>query len=166
MAGPGQGAGGMLGAGFGGVMFGSGMGGGVYAGGLGGGGSMSPAESPLAAFDQMIRWFHVWPQAVARAWGDPQFEQHLIQDTHLALHNAFGYQVPGGVLLKAERADIAHQWVATDIDPCMPGDWVSLPDIDLTMILPPRPKNETEGPVALGAYAETGRTYPFTMCCC
>ena len=111
-------------------------------------------ESTQIALEQMVRWFSVWPKTVAEVWTDPQgpFSSHLAGDANAALHNAFGFQVPGGVTLNVKLQKGAF-------DPNTP-----YTPIDLQMILPPLPTVPTDGPVALAAYAESGRSFPFTLC--
>jgi ribosomally synthesized peptide (two-chain TOMM family) len=111
-------------------------------------------ESPLPAFEQMMRWFTVWPQAVALAWHNEAFKLHLHRNPRVALYNAFGFQVPGGVELIVD----------VDADPYAEGSL--MPRADLKMVLPPPPPDAGDAGVALGKYSEAGRSYPFTLCPC
>jgi ribosomally synthesized peptide (two-chain TOMM family) len=111
------------------------------------------AESPLSAFEQMIRWLSVWPQAIALAWKNPAFERHLREDPHAALYNAFGFQVPGGLRIIVEYTHHPYEVGA-------------LPPVELVLILPPGPKDITDGAIALGAYLESGRGNPLTLPVC
>ncbi|EYF06487.1 BMA_0021/BMA_0022 family TOMM bacteriocin [Chondromyces apiculatus] len=119
-------------------------------------------EGTLVAFDQMVRWIHVWPQAVALAWHDAAFKEHLLSDPVLALWNAFNFQFPGGVLLRVQDVPAGAPYGTWD---GTKGRW-TLPPIALTLILPPPPESGSEQAMALGAYASSGRTHPFTLCCC
>ncbi|AKT43942.1 BMA_0021/BMA_0022 family TOMM bacteriocin [Chondromyces crocatus] len=120
----------------------------------------STGENIIVALDQMVRWIHVWPKAVARSWKDDVFKGQFLKDATLALWNAFNFQFPGGVLLRVEEA------------PKGVGKWNErtqtwdIPPIRLTMILPPKPDPGAEQAIALAAYAGSGRSHPFTLCCC
>ncbi|XXX79843.1 BMA_0021/BMA_0022 family TOMM bacteriocin [Sorangium sp. So ce134] len=132
-------------------------------------------ESPIPAFETMIRWFTIWPQAVALAWNDSNFATYLQKAPDLALYNAFGFQVPGGVELTVNFTDPnEHKAGSSNSDPtndndCVNKDSDSVPHlwpVELVLILPPKPELPSEGAIALGAYSESGRSYPFTLFTC
>jgi hypothetical protein len=112
-------------------------------------------EEPITAFEQMTRWFSVWPKAVAQAWKENgrnrPFTRHLIKDANAALHNAFGFDVPGGVRLIVERGPQYKLGMKP-------------PHIEVTLFLPPKPSGTYDGPIAIAAYSESGRSFPFTLC--
>jgi ribosomally synthesized peptide (two-chain TOMM family) len=119
------------------------------------GGVPGGQENPLVGFEQQVLWFIVWPQAVARAWSDSCFAASLYADARLALHDEFGYDLPGGILLQVTPSAPA---------PYHPGWRGTYPRVTLTVQIPTPPEDELDGPVALSVYAGSGRSNPFTLC--
>lgn len=113
-----------------------------------------PVESPLPALEHLFRWMHIMPQMIAMAWRDEEFKNHLLEDAHLTLWNAFAFLVPGGVQFTVEE-DPSFVWS---------GKTWALPKLQVTMNLPPKPAVEDQA-VALGEYGQSGRSTPFTACC-
>lgn len=126
------------------------------------------AESTQIGFEQMYRWFTVWPHAVAHAWRDPLFRKHLTDSPRVALFNAFGFEVPAGANLTITdqvSTGVYTKDLGTPIDIHM-----SLPEKPPSVAIKNPVNNQPDIPtnlddaIALAAYAESGRTFPFTLC--
>jgi hypothetical protein len=66
--------------------------------------------------------------------------------------------------LKIEQAPENAAFSPEDIGPDMSNDpWSRLPKLQLTIAIPPAPEPALQA-VAITAYQDTGRTYPFTCC--
>jgi len=98
------------------------------------------------ALESTMHWQVIWPRTIALAWG-----YHLMDDLDLTIEDA------------PEDATFDPA-LATNPAKGSPQDpWAKLPQLRLTLSIPPAPPAELQG-VAITAYQDTGRTYPFTCC--
>lgn len=110
------------------------------------------------------RWQVIWPRVVAKAWADDTFHRELLDDAKNAIERHFGYALLGSLKFTVEDApedakfDPAKEALSEPDDP-----WSALPSMELKMYLPPAPRAELQA-IAITAYEDTGRTYPFTCC--
>ena len=111
------------------------------------------------AWSQMMEWQNIWLRAIALAWSNPEFKKALLADPRVAIRKAFDYEVNEALDLSvAEVTAEEAQWNTKGNV-----DWCNLPNMRLTMPLPPAPKIADQA-VAISDYADAGRTYPFTCC--
>lgn len=120
-----------------------------------------------------MRWQVIWPRVVAKAWRDPDFHAALLADAETAIGEVFGYHFAAS--LKLVVKDEPNE-VAFDVSKAYNTDndlrteegrakdpWNGLSPMELTLYLPPKPDADLQA-VAITAYEDTGRTYPFTCC--
>ncbi len=113
------------------------------------------------AMESHNHWQVIWPRIIALAWEDKEFHKELKADPHKAINEAFGYKLSPSLKLKIEDAPAGATY---DADADYPNDpWSKLPDLELTIALPPAPPADIQA-IAITAYQDTGRTYPFTCC--
>ena len=115
------------------------------------------------ALESALHWQVIWPRAIALAWTDSSFRERLMDDPHGAIEDAFGYVLSKNLDLTIVEADRgaynAAATVAGQDDP-----WAGLPNLRLTLAIPKPPEDAAMQAVAITAYQDTGRTYPFTCC--
>ena len=100
---------------------------------------------------------------IAKAWQDANFYAEVMADPRSAIANHFGYELSPNLNLKIEEAPDAN-FEPADLSPDTDNDpWSSLPKLQLTIVIPPAPDPALQA-VAITAYQDTGRTYPFTCC--
>lgn len=109
------------------------------------------------AWAKMMHWQTIWLRTIAKAWSDEEFKNQLLADARNAIGEAFNYDLPWTLNLTVKEPETTEKagrnyWDLND-----------LPDMELTMYLPPKPDLRHQA-VAIADYAETGRTYPFTCC--
>ncbi len=112
------------------------------------------------ALESTMHWQVIWPRAIALAWQDPVFKAALLGDPRQTIKDYFKYDLSPELDLTI--AEVPEGSAAYD-----PGNaedpWASLPNLKLTIVLPPAPSAEAQA-VAVTVYQDTGRTYPFTCC--
>lgn len=112
------------------------------------------------AMESHNHWQVIWPRIIALAWEDDEFRKEVKANPHEAIKEAFGYTLSPSLKLEIVEAPAA----AFDRDVEYPKDpWSKLPDLKLTIALPPAPPADIQA-IAITAYQDTGRTYPFTCC--
>lgn len=114
------------------------------------------------ALESHAHWQVIWPRAVARAWADPDFKRRLLENAEKTIEEQFDYD------MKNLKLKVIEDPNNTPFDSSMDGPdgedpWKGLPDMELTMYLPAPPDTGLQA-VAITAYEDTGRTYPFTCC--
>lgn len=118
------------------------------------------------ALESTMHWQVIWPRAIALAWEDADFHAQLKADPRAAIREKFGYHLMDDLDLIIEDAPADAQFdmaqaMYTEGEEHDP--WASLPNMKLTLCIPPAPPVELQG-VAITAYQDTGRTYPFSCC--
>ncbi|XXF77620.1 BMA_0021/BMA_0022 family TOMM bacteriocin [Myxococcaceae bacterium GXIMD 01537] len=120
-------------------------------------------DNEWSTWKQMLDWRDVWLKAVALAWEDASFKEHLLRDARGALRERLGYELPRFLDFKVvdhgqfPEAQQGREWGWQGPT----GEW-RLPEAKLTFPLPPPPTQERHQAVALADFARAGRTYPFT----
>lgn len=119
------------------------------------------------ALESTMHWQVIWPRTIALAWEDPEFHAQLKANPKAAIAEKFGYHLMDDLDLTIEDAPADATFdpaLATNPASGSPQDpWARLPQLRLTLSIPPAPPAELQG-VAITAYQDTGRTYPFTCC--
>ncbi len=118
------------------------------------------------SLEATMHWQVIWPRAIARAWEDEAFHAALLADPRKAILEGFGYELSPDLDLT-----IADAPADATFDPALEGKpdgeatdpWGKLPNLALTISIPPAPPPALQA-VAITAYQDTGRTYPFTCC--
>lgn len=124
-------------------------------------------DSQPGAMEGHMRWQVVWPRVVAKAWRDPEFHKDLLADAEKAIEDKFSFRFaeslkltvkdePRNVVFNIDKAYNSTPGSAED-------PWNGLSPMELTLFLPPKPDVDLQA-VAITAYEDTGRTYPFTCC--
>jgi ribosomally synthesized peptide (two-chain TOMM family) len=128
------------------------------------GGGSSQGEKPTYTINEIGEWYNVWLMAIALAWKDPVFKKELLEHPRAALAARLHYKFPWSVnlVIKDATGVDGSGWLP-DPKGAGNGTW-KLPATDVLLWLPPAPPMD-EQPVALGNYAYTAQTYPFTCCC-
>ena len=117
-------------------------------------------EAKARRWAQMLEWEVIWPRAIARAWEDAEFKKKLIQDPRGTFESELDYPLnPELTLTIKEGPEGTVQY-----DAGKPGGdpWENMPMMELTLYLPPAPKDHKDWAIAIANYTGTGRTYPFT----
>lgn len=123
-------------------------------------------DSKPGALESTMHWQVIWPRAIALAWEDKEFHAQLKADPRKAILEKFSYHLTDDLDLTIEDApaDAAFDMSQATNAPGEAKDpWSSLPNIKLTLCIPPAPPVALQG-VAITSYQDTGRTYPFTCC--
>jgi ribosomally synthesized peptide (two-chain TOMM family) len=119
------------------------------------------------ALESTMHWQVIWPRVVAKAWRDQEFHAALLADPKQAILGTFGYKLIDELNFTVKDApadakfDVEKAYNVSTESPQDP--WSRLPHMELTMYLPPAPPADLQA-VAITAYQDTGRTYPFTCC--
>ena len=122
------------------------------------------ADFQAGMLEASLHWQVIWPRVIARCWEDEDFHQAVKQDAREAIGKYFGYALSTNLSLTVEDAPRDATFRPEDDDPATPEDpWSSLPPLELTLYIPPAPAPALQA-VAITAYQDTGRTYPFTCC--
>ena len=120
-------------------------------------------DSTAKAMATLIHWDAIWIRAIAWAWTDEHFKARLLADPKTTFENDLLYPIENHdidlEIIEVTDPDLGweNQGVSTTKDP-----WEGLPNMKLTLYLPPPPANPEDRAVALADYADTGRTYPFS----
>ena len=104
-------------------------------------------------------WRYAWARAIAKAWQDEKFKQHLLSDSKSALKD-FGFETPPGLIIKIKEYEGSGHY---DMERGKNG-WAHMKNElagEVTVILPPRPDDDKQA-LALADYSATGIAYPFT----
>jgi ribosomally synthesized peptide (two-chain TOMM family) len=129
---------------------------------------VQPISGPIGldfrsgALESALHWQVIWPRAIAMAWADDDFRDALIADPRGVIEETFGYHLSENLDLTIEQAT-AGTFERESITPGEDDPWAGLPKLKLTLAIPPRPSQQLQA-VAITAYQDTGRTYPFTCC--
>lgn len=119
------------------------------------------------ALESTMHWQVIWPRAIALAWTDEKFHKSLKKNPRKAIAEKFGYHLMDDLELIIEDApkEAAFDYSkSVNPDDGSPGDpWSKLPNLKLVLTIPPAPEASLQA-VAITAYQDTGRTYPFTCC--
>lgn len=117
-------------------------------------------EDPIAGIRGDAQWENAWLSAIALAWSSPELQKALIEDPKAFLEKELKYKVPDGLTLVVKESDAKDE-------EGNPTGWDNatrlwyLNNSEVVMYIPRAPVLEQQ-PLALSAYAATGRTYPFT----
>ena len=122
-------------------------------------------------WEQTMHWQVIWLRAISAAWEDEEFKKALLNDARQAIYDKFGYSLSPELELtivevegEEGRFDRSKAFYDHSRDEDHQDDpWEGLPKMKLTMTLPPKPAAEDHA-IAIAAYADTARTYPFTCC--
>jgi ribosomally synthesized peptide (two-chain TOMM family) len=135
------------------------------AGGVAGGfGGVTGSDFRPGALESSLHWQVIWPRVIARAWEDPEFHEEVKADPRETIKKYFGYLLSENLQLTIKDAPEDATFKPEDNDPTTPEDpWSKLPPLELTVVIPPAPTPQLQA-VAITAYQDTGRTYPFTCC--
>jgi ribosomally synthesized peptide (two-chain TOMM family) len=116
------------------------------------------------ALESSLHWQVIWPRIIAKAWEDATFHQQVKANPRQAIEDHFGYELSTNLKLTIEDAPSDAVFEENDNNPSTPTDpWSKLPPLELTVVIPPPPEARLQA-VAITAYQDTGRTYPFTCC--
>jgi len=119
------------------------------------------------ALESTMHWQVIWPRAIALAWEDKEFHRQLKADPRKAIQDRFNYHLMDDLDLVVEDAPADAQFDPSKATYSSSGEvqdpWASLPNLKLTLSIPPAPPAELQG-IAITAYQDTGRTYPFSCC--
>jgi ribosomally synthesized peptide (two-chain TOMM family) len=96
-------------------------------------------------YQQFLEYRAVIVQAIAAAWHDPEFLDHLLAHPKEALRERFDYDYPLDLNLRV-RADSATWTLSTN------GGWLTKQNNTLELVLPPAPAQEEQFAIALAAY--------------
>ncbi len=118
------------------------------------------------ALEATMHWQVIWPRVIAHAWEDEAFHAALLADPRKVIKERFQYELSPELDLTITDAP-----ADATFDPALErapdgegGDpWAKLPNLKLTITIPPAPPPALQA-VAITAYEDTGRTYPFTCC--
>jgi len=124
------------------------------------------SDSQPGAFEATLHWGVIWPRAIALAWEDPDFHAALKADPRGAIREKFGYELMPDLDLTVEDAPPEAAFdpdLATLHDGKAGDPWSKMPNLKLTLAIPPKPAPELQA-VAITSYQDTGRTYPFSCC--
>lgn len=114
------------------------------------------------SLESSLHWQVIWPRVIAKAWSDPDFNDAVRADPSGAIKEHFGYVLSPNLLLQIVDAPADAVFEPEKIN--APNDpWSKLPPLTLTVVIPPPPAANLQA-VAITAYQDTGRTYPFTCC--
>lgn len=121
------------------------------------------ADFQAGMLEASLRWQVIWPRIIARCWEDQAFHAAIKDDARAAIRNYFGYALSTNLKLTIKDAS-EGTFKLEDDDPTTPEDpWSGLPPLELTLYIPPAPEPALRA-IAITAYQDTGRTYPFTCC--
>jgi ribosomally synthesized peptide (two-chain TOMM family) len=116
------------------------------------------------ALESSLHWQVIWPRVIAMAWADDEFHEAVKANPRDAIAARFGYMLSDTMKLEVKDAPPEATFVPEDLGPDTDNDpWSKLPPLELTVVIPPRPAAALQA-VAITAYQDTGRTYPFTCC--
>ena len=122
------------------------------------------ADFRPGSLESALHWQVIWPRIIAKAWEDKEFHEKVKANPREAIESYFGYRLSSNLDLKIEDAPTDATFKPEDNNPETPEDpWSKLPPLQLTIAIPPAPE-ESLLAVAITAYQDTGRTYPFTCC--
>lgn len=126
----------------------------------------STEEDPISGLDTTIKWQMVWLEAIALAWRDESFHQHLLKDPRDALKTYFNFDLGPYVKLTVRDATPPSGGAVPHKLGQAFGGWDPATDpltSEMIMALPPKPALEDQA-IALSFYNASGRAYPFTCC--
>ena len=138
-------------------------------------------------FAQSMHWRVIWIKVIAKAWADKDFKKDLKDNPHETILKHFRYELNSELDLYIKEVDELknglcvpmympnveyppynkdapyNKDVNKNIDSTVPfkDPWAGLPRHKLVLVLPPKPQ-DGDNAIALGDYADTGRTYPMT----
>jgi len=122
------------------------------------------ADFQPGALESSLHWQVIWPRVIAMAWTDPDFHEAVKANPREAIAAHFGYVLSDAMKLEVKDAPAEATFEPDDFGPHTDNDpWSKLPPLELTVVIPPRPDAALQA-VAITAYQDTGRTYPFTCC--
>lgn len=124
------------------------------------------SDSQPGALEATMHWGVIWPRAIALAWEDSAFHAELKANPRKAIMDKFGYELMPDLDLTVEDApaEAAFDPSCATLKDGKAGDpWSKMPQLKLTLAIPPKPAPELQA-VAITAYQDTGRTYPFSCC--
>jgi ribosomally synthesized peptide (two-chain TOMM family) len=122
------------------------------------------ADFRPGSLESSLHWQVIWPRVIAKAWEDDEFHAEVMANPHEAIKKHFGYVLSENLDLKIEDAPATATFEPEENSPYTPDDpWSKLPPLRLTVVIPPAPDPSLQA-VAITAYQDTGRTYPFTCC--
>lgn len=98
-----------------------------------------------AVYDRFLKFRSILIQAIALAWKDESYHVSLKADPKAALKEAFDYDCPFDVDMDSNPDNAA--WNMN-----LQGDWLVYSQNQLTMVLPPKPDNSEDEPIALATY--------------
>ena len=128
----------------------------------------TPLSGPIGldfrsgALESALHWQVIWPRAIAMAWSDEEFRDRLIANPQGVIEETFGYRLSDNLDLTIKQAT-SGTFDRTELTPGVDDPWSGLPKLKLTLAIPPAPSERLQA-VAITAYQDTGRTYPFTCC--
>jgi ribosomally synthesized peptide (two-chain TOMM family) len=103
-------------------------------------------------YDRFIAFRAAVMQAIALAWGNPEFRTQLIADPKKAMRDSLDYEFPFKIDLEVD-VDNA-KW-----EPITVADWHVLRRDTLHMVLPPKPEDPAQQVEALAAFNATHLTF-------
>jgi ribosomally synthesized peptide (two-chain TOMM family) len=122
------------------------------------------ADFQPGMLESSLHWQVIWPRIIAKCWEDGEFHEEIKKDARKAIAKHFGYALSTNLALKIKDAPASATFESEDNNPYTPDDpWAKLPPLELTLVIPPAPEPGLQA-VAITAYQDTGRTYPFTCC--
>ena len=127
--------------------------------------TLTGADFRPGSLESALHWQVIWPRIIAKAWGDENIprrgegesargDRGLLRLSPVQQPQADDRGCPSTATFKPEDNN-----PDTKEDP-----WSKLPPLELTIFIPPAPEPALQA-VAITAYQDTGRSYPFTCCC-
>jgi len=127
--------------------------------------TLTGADFRPGSLESALHWQVIWPRIIAKAWGDEKFHEEVKANPREAMEAYFGYRLSSNLKLTIEDAPSTTTFKPEDNNPDTKEDpWSNLPPLELTIFIPPAPEPALQA-VAITAYQDTGRSYPFTCCC-
>src|SRR4051794_24625452 len=122
------------------------------------------ADFRPGSLESSLHWQVIWPRVIAKAWEDKGFHAEVLANPREAIMRNFGYALSENLDLEIKDAPADATFEPDDNTPETPDDpWSALPKLKLTVVIPPAPEPSLQA-VAITAYQDTGRAYPFTCC--
>jgi ribosomally synthesized peptide (two-chain TOMM family) len=106
---------------------------------------MNLLDSSSPTYQQFLEYRAVIVQAIAVAWHDEAFREHLKANPKAALLERFNYRYPFNL-------DLRVQFDSSAWTPQKNGGWTTLENNALEVVLPPAPAQREQYSIALAAY--------------
>ncbi len=103
---------------------------------------MGEIQNRPAVYDRFLQFRAMVIQAIALAWKDKTFAKKFKSNPREAFFEAFGYDCPFDIDIVSEENNA--KWGGY-----YSGEWETVQQEQITMVLPPKPEQADEEPIAL-----------------